>query len=214
MYLGRELDRVVLLMDNPLDKRAKPLISAAEPGGLAANGQEMGAFGEDLREERVSRGIALEYITAVTKISQHHLVALEQERFRQLPGGILNKGIVRGYAGALGLDQEDWTQRFLRAYAASGQVIDDDRNWTEFASNVGKARLLRHESEEVRIRWVGAILLLAAVSAGAFLAVRYYGLRAGWWTQFLPFTHAPAQQVSPAESREAQPTASRSMLST
>ena len=44
------------------------------------------------------RGIALEHITAVTKISQHHLVALEQEKFRQLPGGILNKGIVRGYA--------------------------------------------------------------------------------------------------------------------
>jgi cytoskeleton protein RodZ len=166
----------------------------------------MGSFGEDLRKERVSRGIALEYITAVTKINQHHLVALEQEHFRQLPGGILNKGIVRGYASAVGLDQEDWTQRFLRAYAASGQVIDDDRNWTEFASNVGKARLLRRESEEVRVRWVGAILLLAAVTAGAFLAVRYYGLRAGWWTEFLPHSHAPAQaQPVPSQSHQAQP---------
>ena len=64
----------------------------------------------------MSRGIALEHITAVTKISQHHLVALEQEKFRQLPGGILNKGIVRGYAGAIGLDQRDWTERFLQAY--------------------------------------------------------------------------------------------------
>jgi len=55
----------------------------------------MGNFGEDLRMERISRGVALEEITAVTKISQHHLVALEQERFRLLPGGILCKGIVR-----------------------------------------------------------------------------------------------------------------------
>ena len=61
----------------------------------------MGSFGEDLRMERLSRGIALEQITAVTKISQHHLVALEQDRFRLLPGGILSKGIVRGYTGAL-----------------------------------------------------------------------------------------------------------------
>ncbi len=31
--------------------------------------------------ERLSRGIALEHITAVTKISQRHLVALEQSGF-------------------------------------------------------------------------------------------------------------------------------------
>jgi cytoskeleton protein RodZ len=164
----------------------------------------MGGFGEDLRMERVSRGIALEEITAITKISQHHLLALEQERFRQLPGGILNKGIIRGYASAVGLDQEDWTQRFLRAYAAAGQAIDDDRNWTEFAANVGKARLQRNEQKEVRVRWIGAILLMAAVTAGAFLAVRYYGVRAGWWSQISPFSHAPAQSI-PSETHQAQP---------
>lgn len=172
----------------------------------------MGSFGEDLRTERVSRGIALEHITAVTKISRHHLLALEQDTFRQLPGGILNKGIVRGYAGAVGLDQEDWTERFLRAYAASGQTLDDDRNWTEFASNVGKARLQRHDSHEVRVRWLGAILLVAAVTAGAFLVVRYYGVRAGWWSQFLPFTHVPAQ-VAPSESHRTEPVLSSRRLS-
>jgi cytoskeleton protein RodZ len=164
----------------------------------------MGTFGEDLRSERVSRGIALEHITAVTKISQHHLVALETEHFRQLPGGILNKGIIRGYATAVGIDQSAWTERFLRAYAASGQVIDDDRNWTEFASNVGRARLQRHEAQENRVKWLGAILLMAAVTAGAFLAVRYYGIRAGWWSQLMPGKHAPAQTV-PSESHQAEP---------
>jgi cytoskeleton protein RodZ len=152
----------------------------------------MSSFGEDLRMERMSRGIALEDITAVTKISARHLVALEQERFRQLPGGILNKGIVRGYATAVGLDQQDWTERFLRAYAASGQLLDDDRNWTAFASNVGKARLQRREAAEFRLRWLGAALLVLAVLAFGFLAVRYYGLREGWWTTLLP----PSQILS------------------
>lgn len=159
----------------------------------------MGNFGEELRMERMSRGIALEDITAVTKISQHHLLALEQGHFRQLPGGILNKGIVRGYAGAVGLDQEAWTQRFMSAYAASGQILDDDRNWTEFAANVGKARIQRREANEARLRWLGAMLLLAAVCAGAFLAVRYYGVRAGWWSHIMPFSHEPAQSA-PTES--------------
>ena len=149
----------------------------------------MGSFGEDLRMERISRGIALEDITAVTKISQRHLVALEQGRFRALPGGILSKGIVRSYAAALDLDQQDWTERFLKAYLASGQMIDDDRNWLAFASNVGKARIQRHEAAEMRLRWFGAILLLLVVAALAFFSVRHYGQRAGWWTTLLP-THA------------------------
>ena len=152
----------------------------------------MGSFGEDLRKERLTRGVALEDISAVTKITQRHLIALEQERFRLLPGGILSKGIVRGYAGALGLDPQDWTQRFLQACDASGQLSDDQRGWTTFASNVGKARILHREAVEMRLRWIGAILLLLAVAAGSFLAFRYYGLREGWWSNLLPMREVSA----------------------
>jgi transcriptional regulator with XRE-family HTH domain len=148
----------------------------------------MGSFGEDLRMERLARGIALEEITAKTKISQRHLLALEQERFRLLPGGILSKGIVRGYANALGLDAEDWTERFLRACDAAGQKVEDERDWTAFATNVGKARIMRHDAVELRLRWAGATILVFVVLAAGFLMVRYYGLRAGWWTTLLP-TH-------------------------
>jgi cytoskeletal protein RodZ len=152
----------------------------------------MSNFGEDLRMERLSRGVALEDITAITKISQHHLVALEQERFRLLPGGILSKGIVRGYGSALGLNQQDWTERFLKAYRASGQLIDDDSGWTAFASNVGKARMQRHEAMELRLRWAGAVLLLLLVVAAAFFTVRYLGIREGRWTTLLPGHQATA----------------------
>jgi len=146
----------------------------------------MGSFGEDLRKERLARGFALEDISAVTKISQRHLIALEQERFRQLPGGILSKGIVRGYAGAIGLDPQEWTERFLQTDNVSAQISDEDGGWTTFASNVGKARLLRREAMEIRLRWIGAIILLLAVAGAAFLTVRYYGVRVGWWRSFLP----------------------------
>ena len=148
----------------------------------------MGSFGEDLRMERLARGIALEEITAKTKISQRHLLALEQERFRLLPGGILSKGIVRGYANALGLDEQDWTERFLKACDAAGQNVEDERGWTAFATNVGKARIMRHDAVELRLRWAGATILVLAVLAAGFLLVRYYGLRAGWWTTLMP-TH-------------------------
>jgi cytoskeletal protein RodZ len=165
----------------------------------------MGNFGEDLRKERLSRGIALEQISAVTKISPRHLAALEQERFRLLPGGILSKGIVRGYVNALGLDQSDWTDRFMRACSATGQPIDEDANWTEFASNVGKARIARHNQQEIRMRWIGAIVLAVIVAFGAFLTARYYGVRAGWWTSLMhgssPAIHSAVSSGGSAVAR-------------
>ncbi len=158
----------------------------------------MSSFGEDLRMERMSRGIALEDITAVTKISRQHLLALEQDHFSQLPGGILSKGIVRGYAAVVGLEPQDWTDRFMNAYQASGQVLDDDRDWMAFASNVGKARMQQREAREFRIRWFGALMLVAMVAALGFLAVRYYGLRAGWWNTVLPWQHAATMAAGAA----------------
>jgi cytoskeletal protein RodZ len=146
----------------------------------------MGSFGEDLRAERLSRGIGLEKITEITKISQRHLVALEQDRFRLLPGGILSKGIVRGYVGAVGLDVRDWTDRFVKASAESGVSTDTNQGWEEFASNVGRVRLERREAAQLRLRWAGAIVLVVAAVVAGFLTVRYFGVRAGWWSTLLP----------------------------
>ncbi|HEV2214920.1 MAG TPA: helix-turn-helix domain-containing protein [Terracidiphilus sp.] len=146
----------------------------------------MGSFGEDLRAERLSRGIALEKITEVTKISQRHLVALEENQFRVLPGGILSKGIVRGYVGAVGLNEHDWTDRFLKATSDSGTRIEFDNEWAAFAENVGRARIRQHELQAMRLRWIGAIVLLFLVGVSVFLTVRYFGVRAGWWSSLLP----------------------------
>jgi cytoskeleton protein RodZ len=146
----------------------------------------MGSFGEELRLERLNRGIALERITEVTKISQRHLVALEENQFRVLPGGILNKGIVRGYVNVVGLDELDWITRFQREYAASGELLDDDRNWIEFAANVGRARLRPRDAATERLKWAGAVLLLILVGIVGFFAVRYFGYRSGWWPSVIP----------------------------
>ena len=147
---------------------------------------DMGSFGEELRMERLNRGIALERITEVTKISQRHLVALERNEFRVLPGGILNKGIVRGYVRVLGLDELDWVSRFQRAYETSGNMLDDDRNWIEFAANVGRARLRPRDAATERLKWAGAMLLVMVVGVAGFFVVRYFGFRSGWWPTVIP----------------------------
>lgn len=155
----------------------------------------MGTFGQDLRAERISRGIALEDISEVTKISQRHLVALEQDRFRQLPGGILAKGIVRGYAGAIGLDAQEWTDRFLRANGTdtAPDSVTNDAGWAAFATNVGRVRMERREAAAQRLRWAGAIVLMLVAAAAAFVTIRYYGVRAGWWDSLMPLHSVAAK---------------------
>lgn len=124
----------------------------------------MGHFGEDLRKEREARGIALEAITDVTKISGRYLVALEQEHFDILPGGVINKGIVRSYARVVGLDENAWLKRFMSAYQESGLSKDDDVSWIEFAENIGKSRHKDDMLPEMRMRWAGVAVLLVLLS--------------------------------------------------
>ena len=124
----------------------------------------MGQFGEELRRERESRGIALEAITDSTKISSRHLNALEREQFDRLPGGVFNRGIVRGYARVVGLDEETWVDRFMSAYQASGMVIQDDADWTKFAENVVKQRTIDSDRHTLRLRWAGVLLLLVLIA--------------------------------------------------
>jgi len=124
----------------------------------------MAHFGEDLRKEREARNVALPWIAELTKISSRHLVALEGGRFDLLPGGVFNKGIVRGYARAVGLDEEFWIQRYLSASQASGLAKADEAEWEQFAKNVARCRKTKADRPYLRLRWAGVFLLLTLIA--------------------------------------------------
>ena len=130
--------------------------------------RKMSKFGEELRRERESRGIALATITDETKISSRHLAALESEKFDDLPGGVINKGIVRGYARVVGLDSEAWVDRFMSAYQSSGQLKDDDASWIAFAENVGKSRPLA-DRPAARLKITGLAVLVVVLATLGWL---------------------------------------------
>jgi cytoskeletal protein RodZ len=133
----------------------------------------MGNFGETLRQEREFRGITLDAITRDTKISNHHLVALEQEHFHQLPGGVFNKSMVREYARVVGLDQEEWVGRYLSAHQSTGLANDED-GWMRFAENASKARGGREgRGPDQRLRWTGIGLLLLLVAGLSWFVWSY-----------------------------------------
>jgi cytoskeletal protein RodZ len=124
----------------------------------------MGSFGEDLKQAREAKGVALEVIANATKITTRYLQAVEQERFDQLPGGVFRRSIVRSYARAAGLDEEVWVKRYLDTSQPEETVIsEEDRAWAAFAENVGRSRGRDSHASNSRARWAGVVALLLLV---------------------------------------------------
>ena|ERR1035438_7509171 len=57
--------------------------------------------------KRRERGISLDQIASVTKISVRSLRAIEECDFRKLPGGIYNTSYIRQYARAVEVDEAE-----------------------------------------------------------------------------------------------------------
>ena len=87
----------------------------------------MGEFGEKFRKEREKKGISLDDVSNVTKISSRMLLAIEQEHFDQLPGGVFNKGFIRAYAKHLGMNDEEAVNGYLACMRQA--QIDAQEAW-------------------------------------------------------------------------------------
>src|SRR5579871_196871 len=66
--------------------------------------------------------MTLEEVAVSTKIGTRMLVALEEDKYERLPGGIFNKGFVRAYARQLQLDEEQAVADYV---AATGQPTSE-----------------------------------------------------------------------------------------
>jgi len=63
--------------------------------------------GKILKKEREMRNISLEKIYSFTKIKEHHLEAIEEDRYELLPPPLYVKGYLKIYAKYLSLDEKD-----------------------------------------------------------------------------------------------------------
>ena len=125
-------------------------------------------FGEELRRERQARGLGIEDVCEVTKISAQNVQALEAGEIGRLPGGVFRRGIVRGYLGALGLDEVLWMQRFEASCQELGLAAAGERDWVQFAENVKRGR--SGEQRANGWKWFGVALLVVSLWAIAWLA--------------------------------------------
>lgn len=63
--------------------------------------------GKLLKKERETRNISLDEISAFTKIKEHHLKSIEEDKYELLPAAIYVKGFLKTYAQYLALDPKN-----------------------------------------------------------------------------------------------------------
>jgi cytoskeletal protein RodZ len=106
-------------------------------------------FGEHLKREREMRGVTLEEISAATRIAPRFLVALENEHWDELPGGVFNRGFIRAVARFLGLDEDTLVSEYAlqtKGRSEPGVVADppleSSRRWPAIALAIVVAVLI------------------------------------------------------------------------
>ncbi len=149
-----------------------------------------GNFGETLRREREMRGVSLEEIANATRISTRFLLALENEQWHELPGGVFNRGFVRSVSRFLGLDED--------ALMSEYSLTTNDKPEMAVWATDGKGQR--------RIMPALTLALMAALLAGGYLAWRESAAWLGPWISDLWDRAALAQRSSSAAAEAATAT--------
>ena len=157
----------------------------------------MASLGAQLKLAREKRGVTLEDVSSSTKIGTRMLRAIEDEHFDQLPGGIFNKGFVRAYAKAVGLDEEKAISDYLAATEPAPLVSKNDE-----APNRTMDSRVEAEPGEGGVSW-GLLALLLILVALAFAGWGYY-------SREVRNSEAPAAQQEPVRSNLQSPAAAQS----
>jgi len=152
---------------------------------------EKGTFGEHLRREREMRGVSLDEVSQATRIGTRFLQALENEHWKDLPGGVFNRGFLRSIARYLGLDEE----ALVAEYA---QTTNDRPQMAEWATSAADRGLETRVKSGRRLGWLVTLLVLVAAGAAGWWGWTQYGSMLRAWRSPLPAipqTKPPAAPV-------------------
>ena len=77
-----------------------------------------------LREKREAKRLSLDNLSIITKISRHHLLAIEECRFADIPYALVyKKNFLKGYAEAVGADADAVVAQFLDEEMAAPRLV-------------------------------------------------------------------------------------------
>ena len=115
-------------------------------------------IGIALRDARIARNLSLAEVSALLRIRESHLEAIELENFDQLPGNVYAIGFIRTYAQYLELNEGDLIMRFKAASVDPGiaDMVFQEEEETEQISGALKISLLVVGALVVYVLWLVA----------------------------------------------------------
>ncbi|MDC2845812.1 DUF4115 domain-containing protein [Limosilactobacillus mucosae] len=79
---------------------------------MSENEEKRPEVGKKLHDARVAKGLTLDDLQQATKIQKRYLIAIEDEKFDELPGDFYVRAFVKQYADTVGLDGEDLLKEY------------------------------------------------------------------------------------------------------
>lgn len=104
--------------ESPLARElSPPRVASPIPVQAFEEEDERGDYnGALLRRARLRRGLEIQKISEVTKVSPHNLQLIEEERYDALPAAVYVRGFVQAYADCLGLDGRAVARSYMQGY--------------------------------------------------------------------------------------------------
>ena len=124
------------------------------------------SFGEELKRERELRKISLREISEATKISLRYLEALERNDFKNLPGGVFNRGFVRAYSQFIGVDPDSMVDAYMHAETAVFGPAGKDPLGSGGEADGPK-----------RFVWIWIVVVVLIAGAASYFGWTYYKAR-------------------------------------
>ena len=162
---------------------------------------DKGTFGEHLRREREMRGVSLDEVSQATRIGTRFLEALESERWKDLPGGVFNRGFLRSIARYLGLDEEALVAEYAQATNDHPQMAE----WSPSALDRGAEPRPKNNRH---LAFLISLLILTGLGATGWWGWTRYGSAVQAWRSPLPAVPVPKPPAAPAVAPSSEPAGS------
>ncbi len=164
---------------------------------LARAGGGESSLGAQLGAARERRNISLRELSDQTRIARRYLEAIEQDKYKELPGGIFNRSFIKAYAKAVGFSEEEAIKAYTKVAREHGEEPD------ELPTSRQHSRIYM-DGDTARSPMLTALLslvILAIISLGIYAGLHYYRRRSA--------DNTAAQPTQPTT-----PTAANSMANT
>lgn len=104
----------------PARELSPPRAASPIPVTIFEDEDDAGGYnGARLRRARLRRGLEIQKIAELTKVSPHNLQLIEEERYSALPAAVYVRGFVQAYADCLGLDGRAVAKDYMQGYESA-----------------------------------------------------------------------------------------------